>query len=52
MDDVLQSTILSYDQVTAACFTHNGQRLLSAADDGQIRVRIQLNYINGLVNDD
>lgn len=38
MDQVLRSTILNYGHVTAACFTQDGQRLLSAVDDGQIRM--------------
>lgn len=41
MEQVLRSTILNYDHVTAACFTQDGHRLLSAVDDGQIRVRFR-----------
>ena len=36
--DILRSTILNYGHVTAACFTRDGRRLLSAIGDGQIRV--------------
>ena len=34
----LRSTVLNYGHVTAACFAPDGQRLLSAIGDGQIRV--------------
>lgn len=37
-NEVLRSTVLSYGHVTAACFTEDGHRLLSAIGDGQIRV--------------
>ena len=38
-NQVLRSTVLNYGHVTAACFTEDGHRLLSAVGDGQIRVR-------------
>lgn len=37
-NQILRSTVLNYGQVTAACFTGDGQRLLSAIGDNQIRV--------------
>lgn len=40
-NEILRSTVLSYGHVTAACFTEDGHRLLSAIGDGQIRVTQQ-----------
>jgi len=37
-NQILRSTVLNYGQVTAACFAGDGQRLLSAIGDNQIRM--------------